>query len=90
MRPGTFEVQIERVILVGPELDEARSRRLRALIEEEMTERLESLRRPVHPFEGGAIRVDLPSLSPGSPDWERRVARAAADAVLEALRGGPR
>jgi len=90
MRPSTFEVQIDRVILVGTELDEARGRRLRVLIEEAMRERLESVRKPVQPFEGQAIRIDLPGLSPETPEWERRVASAAADAVLDALRGVPK
>jgi hypothetical protein len=90
MRPSTIEIQIERVILVGPAMDEARVRRLRALIEETIRQRAETVRKPVQAFEGRAIRIDLPSLPPETPEWERRVADAAANAVLTALRGEPK
>jgi hypothetical protein len=87
MRPATFELRIDRVLVVGPELDPDRARELRALIEKEMRERLESLTKPVQPYEGEAVRVDLPDLAPESPEYARRVARAAADVVENALRG---
>jgi hypothetical protein len=87
MTHSRFEVQIDRVIVLGPELDEDRAGNLRALIEEAIRERLESVRKHVLPFEGRESRIDLPDLSPQTPEWERRVARATADAVLGALRG---
>jgi hypothetical protein len=82
-----FVVKIGRVIVTGLSLDEARASRLRALIAEELREKMASVREPVHPFEGEAMRIDLPHLSLETIEGERRVARAAADAVMQALRG---
>jgi hypothetical protein len=87
MRSSTFEIKIDRVIVVGAKLNEAHAHGLRTLIEEEMREKMASIRKPVHPFKGEAVRIDLPGLSLDTVEGVRRVARASADAVVEALRG---
>jgi hypothetical protein len=90
MRPATFEVQIDRVLVIGPPLDQAQAQRLRARIEQEVSERITTFRNPALPFEGETIRIDLPDLAHQTVDWERRVAQATANAIVDALRGGPK
>jgi hypothetical protein len=87
MNHTTFEVRIDRVIVSGQALDDARARRLRALIAEEMREKMAAVRAPIYPFAGEATRFDLPDLSLDTVEGERRVARAAADAAMDALHG---
>lgn len=90
MNGSRFEIKIDRLIVTGPALDEATGRRLRTLIEEELRNQITSLRKPVEGFQGENRRIDLPDLSLGSVEGERRVARATADAILKAMRGQER
>ena len=87
MSGRVFEVKIDRVIVVGKELDDKRSKRLRALIEQAMSEKMTTFRTATERFEGEAIRIHLPGLSLDSVEGERRVAYATAEAVMDALLG---
>jgi len=82
-----FEVKIDRVIIAGPPLGEKRARHLRALIEEAMREKMATIRDPLHRAEGEPIRISLPGLSLDTVEGARRIAYAAADAVMDALLG---
>ena len=87
MSHKSFEVKIDRVIVVGPKLDEKGTQRLRALIEEAMREKMAVIRAPLHSTEGAPIRIDLPGLSLDTLEGARRIAYATAEAVMDALRG---
>jgi hypothetical protein len=82
-----FEVKIDRVIVVGPKLDEKGAQRLRAFIEEAMREKMAAIREPLHGTEAAPIRIDLPGLSLETIEGARRIAYATAEAVMDALRG---
>ncbi len=87
MKGRVFEIKIDRVIVVGPELDARRSQRLRSLIEQAMSEKIITVQKFQERFEGEPIRIDLPGLSLDSIEGERRVAYATAEAVMNALLG---
>ena len=87
MRRTVFEVKIDRVIVVGPELDPQRFQRLRELIEEAMSVKITAIQRFRERFEGAPIRIELPGVSLNSIEGERRVAYATAEAVLNVLLG---
>jgi len=87
MKGKVFEVKIDRVIVVGPELDAHRSQRLRELIEQAMSEKIAAVQKFRERFEGEPIRLDLPGLSLDTVEGERRIAYATAEAVMNALLG---
>lgn len=87
MNGKAFEIKIDRVIVVGPELDARRSQRLRALIEQAMREKITTVPKFRERFEGQPIRITLPGLSLDSVEGERRVAYATAEAVMNTLLG---
>lgn len=87
MKGRVFEIKIDRVIVVGPELDAHRSQRLRELIAQAMSDKMTTLQKFRERFEGEPIRIDLPGLSLDTVEGERRVAYATAEAVMNALLG---
>jgi hypothetical protein len=87
VKKTVFEIKIDRVIVVGPEVDPQRSQRLRKLIEEALSEQIATVQKFQERFEGEQIRIDLPGVSLNSIEGERRVAYATAEAVKNALLG---
>jgi len=87
MKRTVFEIKIDRVIVVGPEVDPQRSQRLRKLIEEALSEQIATVQKVQERFEGEPIRIDLPGVALNSIEGERRVAYATAEAVKNVLLG---
>jgi hypothetical protein len=87
MNKRAFEIKIDRVIVVGPEIDARRSQRLGVLIEQAMREKITTVQKFRERYEGGPIRINLPGLSLDSVEGERRVAYATAEAVMNTLLG---
>lgn len=82
-----YEVIIDRVIITGPPMDGSKAQHLRELIVEELQEKMESLKQPDPAMGADVVRVELPDFPSNAVEWERRLARAAADAVFDSLRG---
>jgi hypothetical protein len=82
-----YHLHVGRVVLDGEATGELQARRLRALITDELHARLSVGPLPEASIDGD-VRIDAPAFGLTSPDGERRAARAVADAVARALRGG--
>lgn len=87
MKASRLEINIDRVVLIGPSVSEDQALRLRELVEQEIREKAQTHRDTVYQYAGDRIKVEMSHLSLDTPEGERRVARYMADAVMDALKG---